>query len=500
MPSTSSRGWIAFVVCIVMAAFADPAAAQLQPTYGPPSRVDTGGGTAAANETTAAGVAGTHGNPGFVVAGWNDWRESGSIELIRTGFAMSIDGGTSWFDFLVRPPFEHRSFVEGDPMTAVDPRTGTVFVGGMSFGAEGGIYVSRRLGGQGAFEPSVMAIVDSSIDKGWMAAGAGPGGPDTTRVYIGFNQGLIWSDDLGSTWTEPRSLCTGIGYLPRIAPDGTIHIAYWDFEHHIRVLTSSDGGNTFTDRIAATRLDVWVTQDGSRVPGRFRVPPLASLAVSPIDGTLAVAYFDTSMVKDGQHDLDIWITRSRDGGKNWETPEVVVDDDAESPLADQFYPWLEYDAEGRLHMVYLDTRHDPREDDATNGMFDAYHAWSHDDGRTWRETRLTEKSFDSNDDGLDRPQQFLGDYLGMAMLGDTVVPVYPDTSAGDTDIMSNRVELPVVGDVDGDRAVTVSDLLGVLGAWGPCPPPGPCAPDVDGSGSIDFDDLFIVVQRLDSEG
>ena len=93
------------------------------PTIGGQVRIDVAGGTAAANETTASA---SELFPDRIVAGWNDYRESG---VIRSGFAVSFDGGQSWTDFLLRPPLANQASVEGDPMVAHDDRTGTLWLG-----------------------------------------------------------------------------------------------------------------------------------------------------------------------------------------------------------------------------------------------------------------------------------------------------------------------------------------------------------------------------------
>ncbi len=49
----------------------------------------------------------------------------------------------------------------------------------------------------------------------------------------------------------------------------------------------------------------------------------------------------------------------------------------------------------------------------------------------------------------------------------------------------------VPGDLNGDGAVNVLDLLGLLGAWGPCAPP--CAADLDGDGDVGVTDLLVLL-------
>ena len=55
-----------------------------EPTIGPQVRIDLGGGTADANETTAAA---SEMDPLRVVAGWNDFRQN----MWRSGFSLSFD-------------------------------------------------------------------------------------------------------------------------------------------------------------------------------------------------------------------------------------------------------------------------------------------------------------------------------------------------------------------------------------------------------------------------
>ena len=55
---------------------------------------------------------------------------------------------------------------------------------------------------------------------------------------------------------------------------------------------------------------------------------------------------------------------------------------------------------------------------------------------------------------------------------------------------SHEVEL--VGDANDDGMVDVLDLLQVILEWGPCPPT-PCQSDLDGNGSVDVEDLLIVL-------
>ncbi|MBL1216830.1 MAG: exo-alpha-sialidase [Planctomycetes bacterium] len=413
-----------------------------EPIIGPQIRIDVNGGVEAANETTISSI---HMNPNEVVAGWNDWREStGFSEIIRMGVAVSNDGGQTWEDFLLRAPSGHQSTVEGDPMTCYDNRTGTLWAGAMSWTGSGGVYVARKRPGENTFDDPVMTYVYGGIDKGWMAAGVDPFDPNATRVYVTYNLGNQYSTDMGQTWTNPRSLGSGIGFLPRVGPNGELYVAYWDYGSGVMLARSFDGGQSFEPAVRiATRMDTWSTQDGSRFPGSFRVPPLNSLAVDPNNGTVYSVYFDTTDWSGGYRNVDLYFSKSTDQGANWTTPRVINSDS--NPAGDQFFPWIEVDERGWIHMVFYDTRHTVQADNAPHGMFDAYYALSTDGGDTWREYRLTPNSFDSYYDGLDRgSSQFLGDYLGLAVGGNKVYPCYLSTQNGDSDTFSHVITLPVL--------------------------------------------------------
>ena len=160
-----------------------------QVSFGPPVQVDTGG-IEPANETTVAISAA---DPRRLLVAWNDYR-TGSA---RMGVGTSFDGGLTWNDSLLRPPFANQTPDEGDPMTAFDARTGKLWAGAIAFGAGGGVYVAALDHGATSFQPSVMAHLTAAADKGWMAAGPAPGNPGATNLYIAYNQGLLRSFDEG---------------------------------------------------------------------------------------------------------------------------------------------------------------------------------------------------------------------------------------------------------------------------------------------------------------
>ena len=405
----------------------------LRATVEPPQRIDTGGTTQAAETHLSRSASGE------IVLAWNDLREPGGADAWSLGAAISLDDGTTWSDQLVEPAGNQPEDFEGDPMTAYDPRTGNLWVGGISFFPARSVFVARKRPGNATFDPAVILDQGQPFDKGFLAAGPLPGNPNSTRLVATYNLGIQVSDDLGSTWSPTVALPFGLNYQPRFGPTGELYISYWDFDDGIWLLRSFDGGDTFDPPIrVATRIDFWDTQDGSRFPGRFRVPALAFLAVSPVDGRLGLVYFDTTSVQGDQTDVDVYFTRSLDQGATWSTPVVVHGDSV--PGGDQFFPWLEIDATGRHHLAFFDTRHTTQNDDQETGFFDVTYATSSDGVAPWTEARLTSNPFQSDTATWPGFEQFLGDFISLIPTDDGgALVAYPATFDGDLDIYLQRV-------------------------------------------------------------
>ncbi len=408
-------------------------------TGGTPVRIDPGGGTAMAAETAiAAGMA----VPGELVAAWNDLRESPVDGFWRLGVGASIDGGQTWSDFVIRPPIDFQTPHEGDPMTAHDPRTGSLWVGGTAFFDS--IFVARKIPGSTSFEPAVIAYQGSFVDKGWLAAGPPPGEPTSTHLYLAHNEGFQVSDDLGATWSLPLPLGNIISPLPRVTPSGEVYISSWEFfGTKIWLHRSFDGGASLDGpRLVATRLDVWDTQAQDHTPGQYRVAPLPVSAVDPNDGTLYCVYPDTTDVAGAEYNVDLYFTRSDNQGLDW-SPVRIVNGDSDPP-EDQFFPWLEVDAAGRLHLAFFDTRRSQQSDADPNGLIDVYYSFSDDRGSTWTERRLTPVPFDTSLAEWPGMGQFLGDFIGLSVAGDQVYVTYPSTENGDLDIFVQAVTSDVI--------------------------------------------------------
>jgi hypothetical protein len=410
----------------------------------PPVRVDNAPASYLVAETSITASAQ---NPMEVLTAWIDYR--GGDWRLRYG--ISVDGGQTWNDKRLTPPAIPG--LEPDPMTAYDPTTDLMWAGGLCEATYPGMYVSRRNPGALSVLPAVWAY-QAGADKGWMAAGPVPGAPDQTRLYLGFTSGVLASSDLGAHWV---SIQGPVSYkhalMPRVASDGTLYILSWNTSNTYHIEKSTDGGATFSPMtVVAVRMDSWIF-GYDHFPGEYKVRAFGYLAVDPVDGTLYVIYMDTTnTLPGGSYNVDIYFTRSTDGGATWTTPHVLNGDG--SPPGDQFFPWIEADAQGRLHVLYYDTRRNPLPDSAPTAHIDAYYATSADQGDTWQEYRLTDQPFTFG-------TGFLGDYNGLAVAGNRVYAAYPYAFTGtDLDMVVSTVVLtePAPGDLDADGDVDAADI------------------------------------------
>jgi hypothetical protein len=89
--------------------------------------------------------------------------------------------------------------------------------------------------------------------------------------------------------------------------------------------------------------------------------------------------------------------------------------------------------------------------------------------------------------------------IGSASLDSAIAVAWlRDRNGNPDEVVAQRVNvdgtlgLPrITGDVNGDGVVDFTDLLDVLAAWGPCPPP--CAQDLDDDGMVGFDDVLLLL-------
>jgi hypothetical protein len=387
--------------------------------------------------------------PSRIVAGSNE------ISRLPMRAYFSSDGGATWggVDLPLPPPINLNGFDFGsDPGVAWDTH-GNVFYSYIVvfFSATGKITGSEvavarsadgghtwratffnQSGGHGKFNDKPMITVDTghsspfrdTVYVAWDTTVVAPPAPSSTGVKVSR------SADGGRTFSAPVDVSPtgggqrfGIGADPFVAPDGTLHVAWTDLSLNIEEAASTNGGASFDSPHVISPINIPIA---TAIPAQnsrgVLVTPACGADVSsgPDRGTLYCSWFDAN----GTSGLDVFVSRSTDGGVSWGSP-VVVNDDPAGEQNDQFFQWLAVDpVTGSVDLSWYDTRLDP-----THVSTNVFFSNSSDGGLTFApNARVTTASTDETVEGADLGNQY-GDYEGIAAFGGFAHPVWTDRRA-----------------------------------------------------------------------
>lgn len=445
-----------FAVSAVAGCLFAPCPAADEPVIAPPLRLDPDSGDDRFALEFSAIARGTD-----VVAAWmkrpQDFVGQPTPHMQRRAF--SRDGGTTWVLENVHAPNSGSGTPETDPMTAYDPRTGIIWCGAKR--GQRGLFFAPWEPDDPSFGPVFDAYMrpanaTGNVDKCWAAAGPRPGDANSTRIYIastlplhsgqtGSND-IIWSDDLGATWSDPPLDIGNLGFkLPRIGSAGELYIASFvindlKLDRSNALVDPQDPSSAPLMKQQATVATVQTGHSKAWYPSNFDVNRFAFIAVDPIDPEKVYCVWqDKTSVSGGNTNVDLYFRIATDAMNNDDPPNLgltttrIIPNNQEVE-GDQFFPWIEATRVSaptgdftRLHLVYMDSRNTDQDDSSSNpdGFFDLYYAFSDDEGVTWTEHRLTPESFNA---GLGvrtvGGRLFFGDYIALAAAGKRIYCFY----------------------------------------------------------------------------
>lgn len=404
-------------------------------------------------------------DPQNFIAVWQQDRSSaGAARAIETGY--SRDGGRAWRR--IASPFG--SCATGrpaggdvyervsDPWISCGP-SGTCYQStlGISEGGLSGVLVSRSTDGGRSWTPA-QPVVQSQRRDGFNDKESVTADPrDPNLVYVVWDRTIspgqagtprrgsdppdqimfARSLDAGLTWEQPRVIAriagTPLGNQIVVLPDGTLVDVFEVAEpgesdssgSRQQVIRSMDRGVTWSAPITIATVRGSQVNDPATGQDVRSGEGLPDIAVDRRNGLLVVVWADTRFSNGTT--TDIALSMSSDGGQSWSPPRHVN----QTPDASSaFTPSVEIDARGTIGVTYYDLRNDTR---ARPLLTDYFLVRSQDGGATWRETRLTDRSFDltlaPNAGGY-----FLGDYMGLATVADRFLAAFIVTNgtAADT--------------------------------------------------------------------
>ncbi|HUC28594.1 MAG TPA: sialidase family protein [Candidatus Acidoferrum sp.] len=416
--------------------------------------------TPAPGPFTEPGIAVNPLNPQQVVAVYQD----------NAHADYSPDAGHTWEPAEGVEPRNYR--VSGDVSTTFDIH-GHAFIcyiafdklGTFNYWAHGatrnGIFVRRSLDGGKTWEADHIPVAEQPSqpeipfeDKPYVVA-------DNTmsryagNLYIGWTRWrltdsqimLSRSTDDGKTWSSPIEIDEHPG-LPRddngaaegfsgvVAPDGTLY-AIWSQDNEIMLTSSHDGGKTF----ARARAVIHTAPIMFAIQTLERANGFPQIAIDPNSKRLYVSWSD---YRNG--DLDIFLARSDDGGKQWSAP-VRVNNDPPHNGAEQFFQWLAVDpTDGSIYVLFYDRRGDPQNRNQIVVL-----ARSTDNGQVFANYAWTDQSFEAS--GV-----FLGDYNGLAAHAGRVYGVWTEKPAPPVETMQSEAIKPKGADANALRRRTIIKL------------------------------------------
>ena len=422
-------------------------------------------------ETTVAVNPANHKN---IVAIWSahDWSAN--------AVSVTLDGGATW-QIVVIPGIS--MFAGGTYGSTADPwisfaPDGTLYAANLALPAgSNDIYISKSLdGGLSWGSPALVSGIGvDNPDRPSVTADPG----NSNYVYAVWDNGFFGgaatanftrTTNGGQTWEPPRSIYTapagnGVwGPQVMVLPNRTLVYIFTEliltgfnvnsvpqYDYAFSVQRSTDKGQTWSAPIKVApqrpRIDPdpqdfpWfaTATDPDNLHGIAAAGMGNGVAVNPRNGNLYAVWIDARF-SGGQYN-SIAFSQSTDGGSTWSHPIKVNQTPHNLPTPDHqaFNPTVAVAADGTIGVSYYDLRFEKRgEGCSVDYWLDTCKPTNEDpstDPDNWgNETRLTNVSFDiqraagSTIGG--NSSYWLGDYMGLATVGNSFVAAWGQPHAG----------------------------------------------------------------------
>jgi hypothetical protein len=349
---------------------------------------------------------------------------------VMNDYYYSKDGGQTWKSKSIKSKV---SGVNGDPCMLIDTEGNYYYfhlsnIDGVSL--IGGMVCQRSKTIKGRFKKEGHTLVNGKFhDKQWVALN-----PKNNHIYMTWTQfdaydskytlkrsNILFSKsiDNGMTWSDPTDISrfsgdcqdndlTAEGAVPAVGPNGEIYVS-WARDSKIYFNYSLDEGLTWlAEELEITNQEAgWVLD----IPGIYRCNglPITScdISESKYKGTIYVNWGDQ---RNGESDTDIWLKKSKDGGKTWSNDIKVNGDDSKHH---QFLSWMTIDqTNGNIYVVYYDRRNN------NDLNTEVYLSVSINGGESFKDYKISESAFKPN------PKVFFGDYTNISVHNGVIRPIW----------------------------------------------------------------------------
>ncbi len=429
--------------------------------------------------------------------------KSGSLSF--NGWSISTNAGVSFNDkgVLVADPLPTSGNVKfrdllGDPVIRCASET-TFYYASIAIDTidvkaskavqkiKSGISVSKSTDGGNTWGGAVMAVSKDQgtddnpmhfLDKDWMAVVPGsslaPAPKDTIYItYTDFDFTVasgrtaiefVKSTDGGVTWSSTPVVIDEVtgndkslqGSQVAVGPTGEIYVAWETYVYTqsgidltVKISKSTNGGTSFStpkkvaDLIPAGTGDVF---QGAFRNGLYLQGLVVDTTSKPTKGNVYISFHgggkksqnDVLGIDGKYHFTDAFFCKSENGGNTWSKP-VLVNASTKTKV-DHFFPAIAQDKTGDICILYYGRN------DSRNFLIDVFVASSSNAGKTWKNTKVSKKSFAPitgwNDVFVNN--SYMGDYIGIASdtskTNDGCISAWSDNIRGDANILTTKTQ------------------------------------------------------------
>jgi hypothetical protein len=410
------------------------------PAFDPNQRANTDATTYAQQEPS---IAVNPLNPLNIIASAKDERSAPAPNTATKEVweYTSTDGGLTWLN-------QHAPIVGTHAVRQSDPVNifrddGVAYACYLGYNdssgySDTGIYVTRSTDGGLTWNNTVLPVNEGSgysTDKQWLAVDNNPASPYYHRMYLSWTEfggcngciHFVYSTDGGVTWSsQSAEVLSGAGVqfsMPTVLWNGNVFVN-WAAGSSIVARISTDGGVTFGSQFTAGSMNTNLSMPGRN--WRISAIPVAA-ADRATPGNLVITWNDGR--NNAANGVDVYYTRSTNGGTTWSAPARLNDDPA-GVVKQQAEPWVTTSPNGVFHAIWYDEREDSA---GAPILLNTYYSQSTDAGATWSpNVRVSDGVSDLN---VGIPQGpgwngAAGDYINLSATDTDVYGVWTDTRSG----------------------------------------------------------------------
>jgi hypothetical protein len=377
-------------------------------------------------------------DPNKIVIGWRQF-DNVSSNFRQAGFSYSSDGGVTWAkEDVIQPGIFH-----SDPVLDCDS-AGNFY------------YNSLHPDSLNSFSCTVFKSTDggASWDTGTYANGG-----DKQWMYIDKSGAGI--NNIYSFWTLSATSC--VGYNSSRSKNGGMSYEPCEYVH-----ANPFSGTMDMDEMGALYIgasELFMNPDSIVVAkcdspeataplnwsyknvymgGSFVNSNPSSINPAGLIGQINIAvdhsstgsgniYLAASLERPGPDKADVMFCKSIDGGQTWSQAQRINDDT--SDLGQQWFATLSVAPNGRIDLVWLDTRDIPTTDYSA-----LYYSYSFDQGNTWSANEKLSASFNPH---FSYPaQNKMGDYFDMISDDVSAHLAWANTLNGEEDVYYSIITPP----------------------------------------------------------